>query len=367
MGYSPPVIRRHSCLCLLCLVAPLAAAGRPTPLPSFESTAQVAAPVAFSEPLDAESVVFSYLLRGAESEGDPLSDLALTHYFRSLIALPASEQRTDQAKQLLLKLGEAATEMEARTAPRLMADPALLTLRVGPMSLTSDTPDQRALWVKRLEIIGADNVYSALKVMDWARSARNPDAFSRSLVMAATGSTYNDYKLAVAQAVFARFSRVPLPPSAVSSPAQVAIDVNASPLLDLYSNSWICRADQAEIRKLCSIIYRHIGSDALDPDTARLAAVVLETIGDAEQRTEARRTRREIDWIVYSVGVLLMSGSAKGLEAHDKDRIDHGLLAAHRNLLRANGVEGVPPAGWVSPNPVQSLDGADGAAESSAR
>lgn len=309
---------------------------------------------------DRASVVYSYLLDGSNTKGDPLSDLALAHHFRSLVALPRANDTSDQASALLAQLDEAATAMEARTEPLLMADPILLTLRLGPMSRKSDTPEQRAAWAHQLEKIGKDNIYSGLKIMDWAQSAGDAEAFLRGLVLAASGKYYDNYNLAVVQSISRRYADVGRPemPLVGTNPLQVALDAAPiSPLLDLYQNSWACRKNHADLRKICSLIYRRIANEAVDPDTAWLAAVVLETVGDADQQAEARKIRKSTDWIVYSVGKLLMSAEARGMAAHEEDRRAFGLLIAHKRFLIANEVDVEPPLGWESPNRVESLDG----------
>lgn len=307
---------------------------------------------------DTESVLYSYLLEGARIEGSPISDLALAHHFRTTIRASGDQQTTPQAKVLLLEMDNAATAMEARVEPLIMGDPKLLTLRLGPLKMESDTAAQRALWAEQLEKIGKDNVYSGIKVMDRAPETEDGAALLRGVVMAANGKAYDDYNLEVMRAVSTRYAKavVPTPPLRGTSPVQIAIDAAGRPMADLYDNSWLCRADDAGLRKICSSIYYRIATEALDPDTAFLAAVVLETIGDPSQKSEARRIRRSTDWLLYNVGKLLIGGRSKGLAAHNTDRITFGLLEAHRNLLLANGI-GSAPADWVSPNLVESLDG----------
>ena len=67
-------------------------------------------------------------------------------------------------------------------------------------------------------------------------------------------------------------------------------------------------------------------------------------------------TRRNTDWLIFNVGKMLMDGKSPGMVDHDTDRLVHGLLEAHRSLLRANGVPLTPPDDWASPNVVNGLD-----------
>jgi hypothetical protein len=281
----------------------------------------------------------------AHAPADPLSDGVVAEQLRAAVRGPDDDEGP-AAKELRRQVVAAIGVVDARLAPRLADDPAVLALRLGPLRRDEDTPAQRAAWAARLEELDPDNLYAVFKLVDRAAEARDADATSHALLLGIHAVRYDDHRLALARAMHAR--RLAVPADLRLRELPFGLDPVAMPMLDLMDNSWLCRRGTAGVHKVCTLLYTRVFEQARDLQTARLATQVLAATGDEDVQAQARVDQRRLDWLQAKVGEWMLEGMPGGDE-YVRDVLAEGSLHAARRLLQRRGVALEPPDDWVDP------------------
>jgi len=341
-----PCFARGSRLALTCLVGAWAWSGL-----AAAQTGAIPDPVDPSaearvvETGDGAARHYAQLLAFAHAPADPLSDGVVAEQLRAAARWPEVDESAatrELRKQVVAEIGV----VDARLAPRLDDDAAVLALRLGPLRRDEDTPAQRAAWAARLEELDPDNLYAVFKLVDRAAGERDAAATSHALLLGIHAVRYDDHRLALARAMHAR--RLAVPADLRPKELPIALDPVAMPMLDLMDNAALCRRGNAGVHRICALLYTRVFEQARDVQTARMATLVLEATGDEDAQAQARVDRRRLDWLQAKVGEWMLEGMPGGDE-YVRDVLAEGSLEAGRRLLKRRGVAPEPPDDWVDP------------------
>jgi hypothetical protein len=349
-----PCFAHASRLASACLVGvlawPVLAAAQAAAIPDPVDQAAEAHRV---ETNDGATRHYSQLLAFAHAPADPLSDGVLAEQLRAAVRWSGDDDESATVKDLRRQVMAEIGVVDARLAPRLIDDAAVLALRLGPLRRDEDTPAQRAAWAARLEELDPDNLYAVFKLVDRAAGERDAAATSHALLLGIHAVRYDDHRLALARAMHAR--RLAVPADLRPRELPIALDPVAMPMLDLMDNSALCRRGNAGVHRICTLLYTRVFEQARDLQTARVATIVLAATGDEDVQAQARVDRRRLDWLQAKLGEWMLGGMPGG-EEYVRDVLAEGSLHAVRRLLQRRGVALEPPDDWVDPDDTEAQD-----------
>jgi len=298
--------------------------------------------------------VLRYQLAAAEAEGDALSDAMVARWLGMTLddegwrtsMDPALVARADVVRQALARRVELAREDDASVLAA--------TLRCPPRELAA--PDcERDL--ARLAELAGDNAYHHFVLMGLAWARDDAEGFLRQARLAAAAAAYRHDFVAAFASTRARLRQAPeglLPAEAGANrlpPADVHAMALASAIaLPAYQHfATPCREAEGDLREQCLAIALHMLDARQTVIDAAIARAVVDALGDAGQRAEARERVRRAYWQSTALARAEREFDRAQHEAYFRLVVDEGELAAIAYAAAELGLPAEPPADWRAP------------------